>query len=193
MDHEGQDSHHSGTSVVQFDSTLLQLGLLIEGVPSVVEGSVAEISREFGFSGDILHDGKLQKTDEGNNLANTGSSDVVEGGESISDLRESKSLVVDVSRETDSGLGDKVSENGKHGDTSVLEFDVSKTSELGFITIGDKSERIEESKRRLGTEFSLEGVEGGGGSGLLGRGKGSSRGDKGGKDGDLHGDFSLMF
>ncbi len=188
MDHEGQDSHHSGTSVVQFNSTLLQLGILVEGVPAVVKGSVAEITREFGFSGDILHDGKLQKADEGNNLADTASTDIVEGSESVSDIRETKSLVVDASRKTDSGFGDKVTEDGKHGDTSVLEFDVSKTGELGFVTIGNKSKRIEESKRRLGTELTLEGVEGGGGSSLLGRGKGSSRGDKGGKDGDLHGD-----
>ena len=186
VDHEGQDSHHSGTSVVELDGTLLKLGVLIEGVPSVVKGSVAEVTREFGFSGNILHDGKLQKTDEGNNLANTGSANVVEGGESVADVSEGGSLVVDISRKTDSGFGDKVSEDGKHGDTSVLKFDVSKTGELLFITIGNKSKRIEESKRRLGTKLRLEGLEGGGGSLLLGRGKGGGRSDKGGKDSGLH-------
>ncbi len=186
VDHEGQDSHHGGTSVVELDGSLLQLGVLIEGVPSVVKGSVAEVTREFGFSGNILHDGKLQKTDQGNNLANTGSSNVVEGGESVADTTEGKSLVVDISRETDPGFSDKVSEDGKHGDTSVLKFDVSKTGELFFVTIGNKSKRIEESKRRLGTELRLESLEGGGGSLLLGRGKGGSRGDKGGKNSGLH-------
>mmetsp|Transcript_5431 Transcript_5431/g.11468 ORF Transcript_5431/g.11468 Transcript_5431/m.11468 type:complete len:282 (+) Transcript_5431:148-993(+) len=186
VDNKSPDSHHGGTSVVQLNGALGELGLLIEGVPAVVKGSVTEVSREFRFSGNILHDSKLEESNEGDDLANTSSTEVVEGGKSVADTREGKSLVVDITRKTDSGFGDKVSEDGKHGDTSVLKFDISETGELFFVTIGNKSKRIKESKRWLGSELTLEGLEGGGGSSLLGRGKGSSRGDKGGKDGDLH-------
>merc|ERR1719203_1422753 len=41
--HKSENSHHGGTSVVQFDGTLSELGLFAEGVPSEVE-SVTEVS-----------------------------------------------------------------------------------------------------------------------------------------------------
>jgi hypothetical protein len=44
---------------------------------------------------------------------------------------------VDVSRETDTGLSNELSNNGKHGNTSVLDLDVSETVELLLVTIGD--------------------------------------------------------
>jgi len=43
----------------------------IEGVPSVVQGTVAEVTNEFS-SGDVLHDGKFQETNESNKLGNSG-------------------------------------------------------------------------------------------------------------------------
>ena len=55
----------------------------------------------------------------------------------------------------------------------MLDFNISETVELGFITIGDKSKRIEESKRLLSTELVFEGGQRGGRGGLLGRSKGS--------------------
>merc|ERR1719203_1418416 len=66
--HKSENSHHGGTSVVQFDGTLSELGLFAEGVPSEVK-SVTEVSLEFGFSGNILHDEKLKKTDERDDLS----------------------------------------------------------------------------------------------------------------------------
>merc|ERR1719197_1761868 len=115
-----------------------KLGLLVEGVPAKVEGVVAEVTNELS-AGDVLHDGKLKETNEGNQLSNSGSRDGVEGGETVGDIGEGKSGVVNVSGKTDSGLGNEVSDNGKHGDTSVLDLDVSEALELFFITIG-KSE-----------------------------------------------------
>jgi len=143
----------------------------IEGVPSVVQGTVAEVTNEFS-SGDVLHDGKFQETNEGNDLGNTGSRDGVEGGETVGDRGEGRSRVVNVSRKADSGLGNQVADDGKHGDTSVLDLDVSETVELGLVTIGDKSKRIEETKRGLGTEFAFEGSQRRGLGGFLGGGKG---------------------
>ena len=51
----------------------------------------------------------------------------------------------------------------------MLDLNVSETVEFGFITIGDKSKRIEEPKRGLGTDFVFEGGQRGGLGGFLGR------------------------
>jgi hypothetical protein len=73
----------------------------IEGVPSEVEGVVTEVTNEFS-SGNVLHDGKFQETNEGNNLRNTSSGDGVEGGETVGDIREGEAGVVNVSGQSDS-------------------------------------------------------------------------------------------
>jgi hypothetical protein len=191
VDHKGKDSHHGGTALVELDGTLLHLGLLIKGVPSVVDGVVTEVTNEFS-SGDVLHDSELKGTNEGNNLGNSGSRDGVEGGETIGDIGKGKARVVNVSGETDSSLGDEVSDNGEHGDTSVLDLDVTETVELLLVTVGDHTEGIEESKRILGTKLVLERRKAGGGGGLLGGGESSGGGDKGGEDGGLH-HFDLIY
>ena len=96
--------------------------------------------------------------------------------------------VVDVSGEVDSGAGDDLTQEGKLSDTSVLDLNVTETVEalLGAVS-GEHAEGIEESKRGLGTELILEGVEGGGGLANLGRGEGGGRGDGSGEDDGLHG------
>ena len=73
-------------------------------------------------------------------------------------------------------------------DTSVLELDVTKAVESLLVSSVEHTKRIPEAKRRLGTEFVLEShVEAGGGLAGLSRSKGGGGGDKGGKDGELHG------
>ena len=146
-------------------------------------------------SSNILHDEKLQKTDEKDDLSQTGLGDGIgtgDGGKSIGVRVKAVSLQVDVSGKVDSGTGDDLSKEGKHGDTSVLELDVSETLELGFISIGNKAKRIVESKRFLGSKFVLESIERSGGGGLLSGGKSRGGGNKGGKDGELHGKIDCL-
>ena len=64
MHHKSEDSQLGGTSVVQLNSTLLELGLLVEGVPAEVNVVITEVSDEFS-SGDVLHDSKLKESNEG--------------------------------------------------------------------------------------------------------------------------------
>ena len=73
----------------------------------------------------------------------------------------------------------------------MLELDVSKTVELFLVTIGDKSEGVEESERRLGTKLVLESLQGCGCRGLFGRSEGGGRGDKGCKNSGLHRDVDF--
>jgi len=187
VNHKGKDTHHGGTALVELDGTLLQLGLFVEAVPAEVNGVIAEVTHEFSSS-DVLHDTELEEANESNYLSNSGARDGVESGESIGDVFELEARVVDVSRETDSGFRDKVSNNGKHRDTAVLDLDVSEAVKLLLVTISDKAKGIEEAKRRLGTEFVLEGHIGGNrGTGrLLGRGKGGGTSEERGKNSELH-------
>ena len=122
------------------------------------------------------------------------------------------SVVVDVTWQTDSVLLDEVSEDGKHGDTSVLKLDVTKTVELGLVNIGDQTKRVVETERGLGTELVLEGTgrllgddllgallgdrllggtKGGSLGGSLGWSESSSGGEEGGDNDVLH--FGFFF
>jgi hypothetical protein len=192
VNHKSKDSHHGGTSLVKLDGTLLKLGLLIERVPSEVDGSVTEISNEFtrlGTVGGVFHDEKLKESDESNNLEKSSLGDGLNGGVTIGDGVEGSSGVVDVSWKVNSGTGDDVSKEGKLGNTSVLDLNVTKTVESVLVSFVKKSKRIEESKRSLNSELVLKGLKGGGGLGNLGRSEGGSGGDKGGKD-KLHVEIS---
>ena len=186
MDHESKNSHHGGTSIVELDSTLGKLGLLVEGVPAEVKGSVTEVTRELRLSGNILHDGKLQEANEKEDLQQTGRGDLGQSGDSGGDGLEAGARVVNVSRKTNTGGGHNVSKDGELGDTSVLELNVTEAVEALLVGIGEHTEGIEESERRLGTDLALEGLEGGLGGNLGGRGEGGGRGDEGGGDSGLH-------
>ena len=188
MDHKSEDSHHGGTSVVEFDGTLGELGVLIKLVPSEINVAVSEVTDEFS-SGDVLHDGEFEDGDEDQDLGKSSLRHGVRslnGGPSLRDVSEESSLLVDGSRKVDSATGGDLAQEGQHSNTSVLKLNISETVELFLVTAGDKSKRIVESKRRLGSKSIFESAQGGGGGTLLGRSKGGSGGDKGGEDSGLH-------
>jgi hypothetical protein len=185
VDHKSKDSHLGGTALVELDGTLLHLGIRVEGVPAEVKGVVTEVTDEFS-SGDVLHDGEFKETNEGNDLADSGTLDGGKGGETVGDIGERKARVVNVSGETDSGLLDEVSGDGEHTDASVLDLDVTETFELLLVAVSNHAKGIEESKRILGSELTLESLQGGGGGSLLGRGESDGRGDEGCDDNRLH-------
>jgi hypothetical protein len=179
MNHKSEDSHHGGTAVVQLNGTLLELGLLIELIPAEVNVSVTEVTNEFvSGSGNITHESTFKNTNEGNDLNKTSGRDRVgaeKGSNTVGEGVERVTSVVDRSGKVDSSTGYDLAKEGKLCDTAVLDLNVTKTVEtfLGAVT-REHSEGIEESKRRLGSKFILEGLEGGGGLGNLGRSKGGS-------------------
>merc|ERR1719232_2499750 len=124
----------------------LKLGLLVEGIPAVVDGSVTEVTNELSGAGNIKHDAGLKNTDEEKKLDKSTGWDGLEGGETVGDVSELGSAQVDAAWKTDACLLDKVSNNGKHGDASVLDLDVSETVELLLVAIGNKAKGIEETK-----------------------------------------------
>jgi hypothetical protein len=189
MYHKSKNSHHGGTSIVELDGTLGELGLLIKGVPAEVKGSVTEVTNELTLASYVLHDSKLKGSYEGYNLEKSSLWDGSYGGPAVRDGVEGGSGGVDVSWKVDSVTGHDLSEEGKLGDTSVLDLYVTKTVETFLVGIVKESKRIEESKWWLGSELRLEGAEGGGGLGNLGRCEGGGGGGKGGGNDKLHVDF----
>jgi len=191
VDHKSEDTEHGSTAVVQLNSTLLKLGLFIKVIPAEVDVSVTEVTNVFiSSSGNITHEGNLQQSDEGDDLALSLEGDGIrsdQGGNTVGEGVEGVSGVVDVSGEVDSGTGDDLAKEGKLSDTSVLDLNVTEAVEtlLGAVS-GEHAEGVEESKRRLDTELILEGVEGGGGGLVLGRGESGSGADKSSDDGRLH-------
>ena len=197
VDHKSEDTSHGGTSVVEFDGTLGELGLFIEVIPSEVNVSVSEVTDEFvSGSWNILHETNFKESNKGNKLDKSSGRDGVrseKGGNSVRVGAEGISLKVDASRKEDSGTGGDLSKEGKHTNTSVLDFDVSESLESLLVDISvEKSKRIEESKWRLGTKFILEGLDGGGGGLLLDRSEGGGSGDKGGEDSGFHFEVCIL-
>jgi hypothetical protein len=191
VNHKSEDSHHGGTAVVELDGTLLELGLLIKVIPAEVNVSVTEVTNVLvSSSRNITHEGALKNSNEGDDLNKSGSGDGVgaeEGGNTVGEGVEGVSGVVDGSGKVDSGTGHDLSEEGKLGNTSVLDLNVTEAVESLLGAVSRKhTEGIEESKRRLGTKLVLEGTKRGGGLAGLGRGKGGSAGDEGSNDGRLH-------
>jgi len=188
VNHKSKNSHHSSTALVELDSPLLFLPLWGLLVPAEVE-TITEISCELRVSSNIGHDLKLKEADESKSL------DKSRGRDSIRSVDSGKSIGVgvegaiggDVSGKVVSSTGDEVSNEGKLGNTSVLELDVTKTVECLLVGTVKEAKGIPESKRSLGTKFALEGVKGGGGLANLSGGKGGGGGDGGGKDNRLHG------
>jgi hypothetical protein len=189
MDHQTENSHHSRTSVVQLNSSLGKLGRLIEFIPSKVKGAVTEITNKCVLAGNILHDEKLKEANEEKDLEPAIGGDGVGAEESIKSIGirvEGISGGVNITGDVHSSTGDDVTQEGKLADTSVLDLDVTKAIEAGLAGIVEQAEGVEETKRRLGTKLTLEGVEGGGGLAGLGRGKCGGGGGKSGEGGKLH-------
>ena len=197
MHHKSEDSQLGGAAVVELDGTLGHLGLSIEGVPAEVNESVTEVTNEFISSSlNVLHEGKFKGANEGNNLEKSSSRDGIRAGDGCKSIRvgcEGVTGHVNVTWKVESGAGGDLSQERKLADTSVLDLDVTETVELLLVTIADQAERIEESKRRLGTELTLERLEGGSLGGRLGWGESSSGGDEGGDDDRLHGCYLAIY
>jgi hypothetical protein len=191
MDHQAEDAKHGGTAVVELDGALGELGLLIKVIPAEVDVSVAEVADVLvSSSRNIAHEADLQQPDESDDLALALEGDGVgadEGGDVVGVGVEGVTGVVDVSRKVDSGAGHDLAQEGKLGDASVLDLDVTEAVEALLCNIArEHAKGIKESKRGLGAQLVLEGADGRGGLGHWGGGEGGGGADDGGDDSRLH-------
>jgi hypothetical protein len=188
VDHQAQKTHLGGTALVQLNSTLGHLGLGIERVPAKVNESVTEVTHEFVGASGILHESKFQESNKSEDLQCAGNWHGERGSPARSKVGELGARVVNVTRKVDASLVDKVSDNSKHANASMLDLNVSEAVKLFLVSVGDHAERIKETKRSLGTKLILKRHAGGDGrtGRLLRRGKGGNRGDEGGGNNRLH-------
>mmetsp|Transcript_23530 Transcript_23530/g.41301 ORF Transcript_23530/g.41301 Transcript_23530/m.41301 type:complete len:205 (-) Transcript_23530:3-617(-) len=192
MDHKSKNSHLCGTSLVQFNSTLVHFLGIRKIVPSKVKGTITEVSLELSWTvakgvlvsspgrGVLILVGGLHHCPCGDQLSPDHARDVVQRSESGRNVLGAG--------ETNSSVGDEVSRNSKHGHATVLELDPAKTIKLILVGIRHQTEGIDEAEGHLGTKFLGEvGAEcGAGGLGDGGGSKCSGRAGKSSEDGNLH-------
>ena len=148
-DHVSDNSHHGGTSVVQLNIELAGFLFRIFNVGSEVSNSVVSV---------VLggrHPCELNKGDETQDLGQTGGRDGEDSGDSSRDIRELQVVRRgNVSVEDDVVVVDNGTDNGSHGNTSVLALDSPTTFEgLGLGL--EPSKRIIDTKRLSDTEFYI--------------------------------------
>ena len=148
---------------------------------------------EFSSASKIPHDGNLKESNERNNLDDTflwdrvGSSN---GTKSNTEVREFVARGINVSGQEDTEASGDLSQESKHTDTAMLDLNFPQLVESALVGIGNQTQGIEETKRRLGTQFGFERhVEGGRGRLLLGRSESSGGGNEGGENSRLHGEI----
>ena len=136
----------------------------------------------------------IHSSNNGKHLGPAYRRETLEGGKTVGDIGEGSSVQIDITGPAVE-LRDNVSENSKHGDTPVLEFDFSPTSErLGGGALGE-AERVEETSWGDHTDLiRVRRVLEGSGVRLVGNGgESGSGGNERGKDSGLHGGyFTLM-
>jgi len=159
--HVSHNSHHSGTSVVQLNIELAGLlGGVLDVLSEVANTVISRVVRG-------RHPGELDKSEEKEDLEKSGSGDGTDSVNSGGNIRELEVVGrAQVSIEDDVVVVDDGSNNGSHGNTSVLALDGTTTLErLGLVI--QPSERIINTERGGGTELELVDVQGGVETGLL--------------------------
>jgi hypothetical protein len=160
------DSHHSSTSLVDFHIELVLKFISLQEVgdertsvsSSVVSGVVG--------SGP---DGQLTDSTEEEDLGDSGNGDREKSVHAIRDVRETDShLLGKVSGELNSSVVEKHTDNGSHGDTSMLTFDSTTALEVGMESgefssgvLGrvQPSKRIVQTQRSSDTDGGVKGVD----------------------------------
>mmetsp|Transcript_18016 Transcript_18016/g.37498 ORF Transcript_18016/g.37498 Transcript_18016/m.37498 type:complete len:226 (+) Transcript_18016:103-780(+) len=186
-DHVSKDGKHGSTAVVELDVELAGLDLLVNDVLS--EPSDAVVSVVLGSR----HPGELNESKKGEDLGKSSRRDLGEASEDLSANAGSVNVgelevlgLGDVSVEDDAVGVDNLSDKGSHANTSVLALDGTAALESLRLRV-EPSKRIVDTEGLSDTELKLVDLEGGGGLGRRGRGKSSSRGNKGSEKSELHG------
>ena len=127
VNHKGKDTHLSSTAIVQFNTL------------SAFRGDVWVVGSAVVLK--LLLDGSEAKLDSTNGKegeSKTGSWASVKGGKTVLDLVRTK-------RDTGTSSGDDVTKDGKHGDSSVLGLNFSKSLESFLVSINKNTKRVPET------------------------------------------------
>jgi hypothetical protein len=179
--HVSEDTHHSGTAVVQLNIELAGLLFGVFDVGSEVTNTVVSV---------VLggrHPRQLNKSEEGKDLGKSSGGD---GTDSVSTSGDVGELQVvrggKVSIEDNVVVVDDDTDDGSHGNTSVLAL--NSTTALEGLGLGvEPSKGIVDTEGLSDTEAELTDLKGTGGLGSLGRGESGGGSNKEGGNGELHG------
>src|SRR6056300_1042602 len=121
MNNQSPNPHHSRTSIIQFNSTLPHLCLITKFIPSKVQLSITVISRELGFNT------RPWCLTVGNFGSNEECTHLIQDIHTILSFKKCTPRSHTIGNalsagETNSSGSGKVSHNGKHGNTAVLDF-----------------------------------------------------------------------
>jgi len=145
-----------------------------------------DIGREVKLSGGRTVEAVVvNSSDSEDDLSPAKERDGVDGGNSVRDIGRAELSGDEVISETVGFRGD-VSEDGKHGNTSVLEFRGTVLGELLFRDSVRETGGVPESNRGEGTNLVFEGLDSRGGTSYLGGGESSGGAGKGSEDSELH-------
>ena len=174
MTEQFQNCKHGKTSVLEF----LELTLLRD-----IRGQVR--LTDF-ITPETLN---IDQTDDGEHLSPTNCGETLDGGKAVGDIGEGRSVEVNITGPAVE-FRNNVSHNRKHGDTSMFQFKGAPFSELLWGGVLGQAKRVEKAGGGDHTQFVLiwerTSRESGGGCLLCGGGESCSRGDKNGKDSELH-------
>mmetsp|Transcript_33074 Transcript_33074/g.80023 ORF Transcript_33074/g.80023 Transcript_33074/m.80023 type:complete len:224 (+) Transcript_33074:502-1173(+) len=180
VEHESQQTHLCRTSIVQFDGALLLLPVIALLIPTEIKESITEVSRELSLAC-LVSVGNFHEDPSGDHLSENAFRERAPGCKTIRHILHS--------RETHSSLCGKVSYNTEHANTSVLDFECTKTFE--FITaLFQVARRIPHAKRSHYANFIsilyLRRRESGVNLALLGRRKGGCSSNSRNEESNLH-------
>ena len=145
VDHEAKDAHLGGATIVQLDGKLLVDSSL---VPS---RSLELGSLDFVLAGS---EAELEQADEGDDLGDSSSGDGLKGGKTSLDGGE-RNTIGNLTRKADASSSHDVAKDSKLCDAAVLGLYSAKALETSGISIRQKTKRVPETKRSLGTDFIL--------------------------------------
>ncbi len=200
--HASGNTKHGSTSVLDLNIESTVAGLWVLDLARVSSwdgtwGSIVTSWKVLGSSGVLSgrHGDGLGESSEEKDLNQSEGRDVGKSGETHTigqdGVERNISGKIQRSWESDAEFLDHHTNEGSHGDTSVLDLDGTTTGEgVGILSKAKRIEKVE----RTGVDTKTIGragisEDGGGSASLLGRSESSGRGDEGSED-DLH-DFSL--
>ena len=181
--HVSEDTHHSSTSVVQFNIELAGLLFGVSDFTSPVSNTVVSV---------VLggrHPCQLNKSNEEEDLGKSLGGDGGNSGHTSGDIRELQAGGGGkVSIEDNVVVVDDGTDNGSHSNTSVLALNSTTTLECLWFGL-EPSKRVENTEGLGDTKLKLADSKGGRGLGGLGRGKSGGGSSEEGSDGELHRDY----
>ena len=180
-DHVSEDSEHGGTAVVDLN---VELAGLDSGVEVGSEVTDTVVSVVLGGR----HPGELDEGEEEEDLGESSGRDGADSVNTGGDIRELEVLRRgEVSVKHNVVVVDDVSDDGSHGNASVLTLD-GPTALEGLGLSLEPAKGIKDSEGLSDSKLQLAHGEGGGGTALLGGSKGGGGSGEEGGDSKLHRD-----